>query len=120
MSLDATVQELFTAGLAGSTQKVYSTKSRQFNSFCEAICISNPFPVLEQTLLCCAAYLHRDGLKMGTVKSYLAAICHAQIALGMGESRMHDMPQLDYVIKGMKKSSSQVTRPRLPIMPVLL
>ena len=41
------------------------------------------------------ALLYRDSLSSGTIKSYLAAVHHSQIALGVG-----DMPQLEYVSKG--------------------
>ena len=113
-SLDTVVQELFASGLAGSTQKVYHTGSRRFSSFCEWTGISKPFPVSEGTLMRFATYLYRDGLKAGTIKSYLAAVRHTQITLGLGDPKMHSMPQLEYVVRGIKKMVDNSVRPRLP------
>ena len=42
----------------------------------------------------------------GTVKSYLAAVRHAQIAIGLGDPHMSDMPQLEYVVKGLRKKTA--------------
>ena len=49
------------------------------------------------------AHLYREGLVASTVKSYLAAVRHAQIALGLGDPKMAGMPQLEYVTKGLCK-----------------
>ncbi len=58
---------------------------------------------------------------MSTVKSYLSAVRHAQIALGLGDPRLADMPQLEYVTKGLrKKTAGKPKRRHLPIMPSLL
>ena len=51
-----------------------------------------------------------------TVKSYLAAVRHTQIALGLGDPHMGEMPQLEYVVKGVKKMpTDRSTRTRPPI-----
>ena len=53
---------------------------------------------------------------MSTVKNYLAAIRHFQIALSLGDPDMGNMPQLEYVIKGLKRSATYSSkRSRLPI-----
>lgn len=44
------------------------------------------------------AFLYKEGLKVGTVKSYLAAIRYTQIALGLGNLHMEGMGKLEYVI----------------------
>ena len=46
------------------------------------------------------AWLHSRQLAAGTVKNYLAAVRHTQIALGLGDPRMGNMAQLEYVIRG--------------------
>ena len=72
---------------------------------------------------CCSfvAQLFLDDLKAGTVKSYLAAVRHEQIGLGLGDPHMPDMPQLKYTIKGLKrKAVNGATRPHLPITPKIL
>ena len=57
----------------------------------------------------------------GTVKSYLAAVRHAQIAIGLGDPHMSDMPQLEYVVKGLrKKTAGAAQRTRLPITPLIM
>ena len=66
------------------------------------------------------AYLYKEGLKAGTIKSYLAAVRHAQIALGLGNPHMEHMPQLEYIVRGVKKRTSGPSQPRLPITPNLL
>ena len=55
-----------------------------------------------------------------TVKLYLAAVRHTQIALGLGDLRLTAMPQLEYVTKGYKKSVPNHSRTRLPITPPIL
>lgn len=58
---------------------------------------------------------------MSTVKSYLAAVRHAQIALGLGDPRIASMPKLEYVTKGFRRTTSgREKRPRLPITPSIL
>ena len=119
--MDATVQELFSAGIAPSTQKTYRSGSKRFIQFCEQYGISEPFPVNEQVLVYFVASLYRGGLSGGTVKSYLAAVRHAQIALGLGDPHSAEMPQLEYVSKGVKKmTAAKVARTRLPITSSIL
>ena len=48
------------------------------------------------------AYLYKEGLKVSTIKSYLAGICHAQIALDLGNPHIEEISQLEYVIRGVK------------------
>ena len=45
----------------------------------------SPYLVTEPQLSYYVAYLYKEGLTEGTVKSYLAAIRHAQIARGLGD-----------------------------------
>ena len=47
--------------------------------------------------------LHKEGLEPGTVKSYLAAMRFEQISRGMGDPGISRMPQLEYVLKGLKR-----------------
>ena len=67
-------QELFMTALASSTLKVYKTGTNRYCSFCELYCIHEPFPVSENGLLRFMAYLYKEGLKAGTIKSYLEAV----------------------------------------------
>ena len=52
---------------------------------------------------------------MGTIKSYLAAIRHAQIALGLGNPHMENMTQLEFVVWGVKRLTNRAVQTRLPI-----
>ena len=66
------------------------------------------------------AFLYKEGLKAGTMKSYLAATRYTQISLGLGNPHMEDMSRLEYVIRGVKKLTGSPTRTRLPITLALL
>ena len=103
-----------------STQKVYGSGSRRYNNFCDLYSVSYPYPVSENILVRFASYLYTDGMKAGTIKSYLAAVRHAQISLGLGDPRMCEMPRLEYIIRGIKRCTRQQTRTRLPITPALM
>jgi len=117
-SLGQTVQELFTAGLAPATLKVYKTGT---NAFCVSYNIDKPFPVTENVLTHFVAFLYKKGLKAGTMKSYLAATRYAQIKLGLGNPHMKDMAKLEYVIRGVKRLTSGPRQTRLPItLPLLV
>ena len=114
------VQELLTAGLAASTLKAYKTGCGRYNCFCLHHGITM-YPTSESILLQFVAQLFLDGLKAGTVKSYLAAVRHEQIGLRLRDPHMPDMPQLEYTIKGLqRKAVNGAARPHLPITPKLL
>ena len=72
----------------------------------------------ERNLSLFIAALAQRGLKASTAKSYLAAVRHAQITLGLGDPCLGDMPQLEYVLKGLKRKSTDTVSTRLPITPV--
>ena len=81
----------------------------------------SPFPVTESILVRFVAFLFEARLSGATVKNYLAAVRHGQIALGLGDPGLPNMPQLEYVVKGFKRSATYATsRTRLPITPELL
>lgn len=65
--------------------------------------------------------MHRDKLTAGTVKSYLSSVHFTQISLGLGDPHAASTPQLEYVIKGVKrKAAANSSRPRIPItVPVM-
>ena len=113
------VQELSAAGVAQSTKKVYGTGGRRYLSFCDQVGVT-AYPVTEQGLMLFAAYLFTQKLAHGTVKSYLAAVRYDQICSGLGDPNIHQMPQLEYVMKGIKRSMAVSTRARLPVTPQML
>ena len=65
-------------------------------------------------------HLFQGGVSSGTVKSYLAAVRHTQIIMGLGDPHIPDMPRLDYVVKGFKRLAIRTPRQRLPITLELL
>ena len=78
-----------------------------------------PFP-LQETLLCrYVSYLASQGLKHKTIKAYLSGLRFTQIHLNMGNPfKTADMPQLDYVLTGIKRVQAKQQlqpKPRLPI-----
>lgn len=65
--------------------------------------------------------MYQEGLSAGTMKSYLAAVRHRQIAMGLGDPVMVRMPQLQYVLKGARRRlAGRPKRTRLPITPEIL
>ena len=114
------VQELFEAGIANSTQRVYKSGDKRYNEFCDRFNLTT-YPVTESQLSYFVAYLFKEGLSAGTVKSYLAAVRHSQIAQGLGNPSINEMLRLEYIVKGLKrKAQSSSTRPRLPMSPEIL
>lgn len=107
------------AGLASSTKKVYATGCKRYIEFCTFTQLL-PFPTSEYNLQLFVGSLHQEGLTHGTIKSYLAAIRFEQIAQNLGNPNIHLMPRLEYVLKGIKRSTGTRTRPRLPITPDIL
>ena len=63
------------------------------------------------------AYLFKEGLKGGTIKNYMAAVRHSQISMGLGDPQMSNMPQLGYIIRGIKRVTGSSPRTRLLITP---
>lgn len=63
------------------------------------------------------ASLFQAGPTAGTVKSYLSSVCFTQISLGLGDPHaVVAMPQLEYVVKGVKKKTAARSNcPQLPI-----
>ena len=76
---------------------------------------------MENTLSSFVVFLYTEKLAWGTIKSYLAAIRHTQISLGLGDPKMGGMTRLEYVVKGCKrKATNSSRRTRLAITPAIL
>ena len=117
---EALVQELFTAGLVASTQKVSRAGERCYISV-RSLIEASPYPVSDHQLSKFVAFIYQEGLSAGTMESYLAALRHAQIALGLCDPVMVQMPQLQYVLWGApRRLAGKVKRMRLPIAPEML
>jgi len=119
-SLVPTVHELFSAGLAKSTQRTYKSGSKRYVDFCNKYTLT-PFPISESTLTYFVAFLYNEGLSAGTVKSYMSAARYTQIAMGFGDPDVGGMAQLEFVLKGLKRKTAVGGRQsRLPITPDIL
>ena len=92
-------------------------------SFCISKNIS-PLPLNESHLCRYMASLAEEGLTHQTLKCYLSAARHLQIMAGHGDPFVHQMPVLEYVLRGIKsdqaKKQPQPKRSRLPITPPIL
>ena len=123
--LDPAVQFFCEKGIADSTHKTYKSALRRFGAFCSLYDILSPFPVSEALLCYFAAAMAKEGLTPQTIKTYLAAIRHMQITLGLPEPReFSSLPRLRLVQSGIKRTHSQRVprdpKVRLPITPTIL
>ena len=119
-ALDTTVQRLLQAGLAPSTQRTYGAGKKKYLLFCQETGLV-PLPVTEAKLLQFVAFAVNHGLKYQTVKTYLSAVRHLQIASGGGDPRVDSMPLLELALRGSRKEQAGVPkRTRLPITPLVL
>ena len=107
------------AGIAPSTRKVYSTGGRRYEDFC-TLSKLKPYPTSEKILALFVGHLYMEGLAPGTIKSYLAAVRYDQVARGLGNPNIGGMPQLGYIVRGLKRLTPVRTRKRLPITPGVL
>lgn len=108
-----------------STQRTYSLGLNRFLALCHAIDIREPFPVSELLLCYFAAVLAHQGLAPATIRTYLAAVRHAQVVRGYPEPRHNtSLPRLRLVQDGTRRVRAQrgipQTRSRLPITPAIL
>ncbi len=81
-------------------------------------------PVSQVALCSFVAYLADQGLKHRTIKVYLSAVRHLQISAAQPDPfNGKSMPQLEYVLRGIKKRESEKAgnmRERLPVTPTIL
>ena len=65
-----------------------------------------PLPASEQRLCLFAAYLAKENLAHSSIRGYLAAVRHFQVARGLGDPRIAAMPKLEQVLRGIKRSQA--------------
>ncbi len=119
--LEAAVQHYFTRGLAPSTHKTYKSGITKFIQFCNQYHVASPLPVSQSLFCYFAAYLATSGLSPGTIKTYLAAVRHLQIAQNLPDPRqVAPMAKLRLVEAGAKKEYGRPIRLRRPITPSIL
>ena len=113
----------FSKGLSLSTQRTYKSAQGWCLKFCTKSATA-PLPISESQLCSYGSFLANEGLKHRSIKSYLSAIRHLQIAEGLGDP-FHgiSMPKLEHVFRGVKKHQVETMggqRERLPIIPCIL
>lgn len=121
--MEESVRYYFVKGLATSTQKTYKSGKDRYLSFCMHASLP-ALPVSQYVLCSFVAYLADQGLKHRSIKVYLSAVRHLQISAAHPDPFTgKSMPQLEYVLKGIKKREVEKgdnARERLPITPDIL
>ena len=120
--MDGIARQLFSKGLAESTQHTYSCDQKKYLSFCRAGSF-RAVPATEAVLCCFVASMAKTGLKHRTVKVYLSAVRFLHIAEGAEDPFLPVLHQLQYILQGMKKVEAEKgmdRRERLPMTPHIL
>lgn len=110
--LNTAAQNYLDLGISTSTRKAYRAGVHNYTTFCMDTYYKLA-PVSEDTLLLFATYLAQQNLSYATILVYLAAVKHNHITTG--KSLPTVTPRLNYVLKGIRRSSSCQPRERLPI-----
>ena len=121
-SLDRTVDRYFRRGLAPSTTRTYDSAKRRYLQFCSAYSLQ-PLPTNETVLCRYVAHLAEEGLAPSSIKAYLSAARHLQIAMNLPDPRVGDMARLEQVLKGAKREYTRRNpqkKVRLPLTPDIL
>lgn len=117
-TLDGHLHRLAHSGLADSTHRTCRAGVNRSLSFTSAFRVSPPFPVSELLLCYFVVFLAKQGLAPATIKTYLAAVRHAQIIRGLPELRQGALPRLQLVQTGIRRERARhgpLLSPRLPI-----
>ena len=112
-SLEGDVQRYVELGLASATRKTYQAGISRLYQFCTMYSVSDPLPVSQSLLCAFVSYLANVGLAYTTIKTYVSAIRHLQIARDLPEPRAMPMPKLALVERGIQnaRAANGVNRP---------
>lgn len=99
--------------LAENTKKAYLAGEKQYNNFCQSFKVNQVVPTTENTLCYFAVFLART-VKHSTIKSYLCGVKHLHLKYGV-PLELENFQQLQYIMRGIKRSQGNTTKPRLPI-----
>ena len=89
-------------------------------SFCSQFRIT-PLPVNEEVLCRFVAFLSSVPVSYSSIRSYLSAVPHLQIANGLPDPAVTSFARLDYVLKGARRQGRHTPRSRrMPITPQVL
>lgn len=120
--LDRIAGNLFTNGLAESSQRSYRCGQRRYILFCERGVLT-AVPATEMVLCYFVSQLAKEGLKHRTMKVYLAAVRHLHVEEGRTDPFEQPMNRLRYILRGVKREEAKKasgSRVRLPITPSIL
>ena len=122
-SLQLAAEHYFSKGLAASSTRTYTSGTKRYIQCCSA-CKVTPLPVTEAKLSAFVSLLAKDGLAFSTIRCYLAAVRHHQIACGLGDPGVPTMSRLEYILQGVRREKAgQANKPgtqRQPITPSIL
>ena len=111
-------------GLADSTRRTYRSGINCCLSFCFAYRVQPPFSTTETLLCYFVTSLAEGGCAPATIKTYLAAVRHAQIMRGHPEPReSSSLPRLCLVQNGVRRKRAEAGHLpdcHLPITPSIL
>ena len=119
------MEQYFSAGLAASTRKVYSTALNRYSKFCNQYSLCTT-PASEVLLCRYVTHLALDHVSANSLKVYLSAIRQLHLQQGLPPPVLASMPRLHQVLRGMKISQARspktptTQRARQPITPPLL
>ena len=101
--MEAALQRYIGNSVAPSTKTAYASAQRRYLGFCEATNVNPPYPLHEPSVCRYVAYLVDQGLKHRTIKAYLSGLRFAQTHLELDNPLQQSMPQLEYVLTGIKR-----------------
>ena len=116
------MEHFFQAALAPSSQRTYKSAQYHYLNFCRSVHCP-PLPLTEHLLCQFASQLANESLSHSTIKGYISAVRHLQIAAGLPDPAIPNMPKLGGVLKGIKSlqaKSLPTKRNRFPITPSIL
>ena len=111
------MEHYFQSALAPNSQRTYTSAQQRYIRFCTAVGLA-PLPATEHQLCRYASFLASENLVHSTIKGYLSAIRHLQIATGLPDPGIPSMPKLEGVLGGIKATQARTltsTHTRLPI-----
>ena len=122
-NLCALSQHYFSKGLAKSTAKAYASGTARYLRFCNR-CKITPLPSSESKLSAFVSLLAKEGLSFSTIRCYLSAVRHHQIARGYGDPGVPLMSHQEYVLQGIRREKASQTPhlsdARQPMSPAIL
>ena len=102
--------------LASATRTTYAVGKQKYIHFCTIAKIP-PTPATESTLLLFTSHLVTVNIFHATIKVYLSAIHHMHVLAGLHEHFSKQLtPRLQLVLRGIKKTQSLTSPPRVHLL----